>query len=70
MLPGINIPSTLNILIEKILIVIALTMGTILVSRLAVNLIQLYSLENETAVSLTSLFEYLTKVLIFSIGFF
>ncbi|MBD2392697.1 mechanosensitive ion channel family protein [Cyanobacterium aponinum FACHB-4101] len=69
MLPGINIPSTLNILIEKILIVIALTMGTILVSRLAVNLIQLYSLENETAVSLTSLFEYLTKVLIFSIGF-
>lgn len=69
LLPTINIPNTLNVLIEKILIVIALTTGTILVSRLAVNLIQLYSIENETAVSLTSLFEYLTKVIIFTIGF-
>lgn len=68
-LPTINIPSTLNVLIEKILIVVALSMGTVLISRLAVNLIQLYSIESETAVSLTSLFEYLTKVIIFTIGF-
>lgn len=69
-LPTINIPGALNVLIEKILIVIALITATILVSRLAVNLIQLYSIENEnTSVSLTSLFEYLTKVVIFTIGF-
>jgi len=68
-LPSINLPISLNILIQKILIVIALTMATILASRLAVNSIQVYSLKHETTVSLTSLFEYLTKVLIFSIGF-
>jgi len=68
-LPTINIPSTLNVLIEKILIVVALSMGTVLISRLAVNLIQLYNIERETAVTLTSLFEYLTKVIIFTIGF-
>ena len=44
-------------------------MVTLVVSRLAVNAIQLYSIKHETTVSLTSLFEYLTKVLIFSIGF-
>ncbi|BAQ65762.1 putative transport system permease protein [Geminocystis sp. NIES-3709] len=68
-LPTISLPSALNILIQKILIVIALTGGTILASRLAVSSIQLYGKKNETSLSITSLFEYLTKVLIFSIGF-
>ena len=68
-LPMVDLPSNLNTLIEKILIVLTLGVTTILVSRLAVSSIQLYSIKNETTVSLTSLFEYLTKVIIFSIGF-
>ena len=68
-LPTIKLPPSLIALGEKILIVVALTTITLLVSRLAVNTIKLYSLRSETAVSLTSLFEYLTKVVIFSIGF-
>lgn len=68
-LPTIGFPNSLNTLVEKILIVVALGAGTLLASRLAVNAVQIYSLRNESTVSLTSLFEYLTKVLIFSIGF-
>ncbi len=68
-LPIMYLPPTFNSLAEKILIVIALGMATLVVSRLAVNTIQLYSIQHETTVSLTSLFEYLTKVIIFSIGF-
>ncbi|WP_308256171.1 mechanosensitive ion channel domain-containing protein [Geminocystis sp. GBBB08] len=68
-LPSLNLPSPLSILIQKIVIVIALFMATILASRLAVNAIYLYSQRHNTTVSLTSLFEYLTKVIIFSIGF-
>ncbi|MGI0481392.1 mechanosensitive ion channel family protein [Geminocystis sp. CENA526] len=68
-LPSLSLPSALYILIKKILIVVALTGGTFLASRLAVSAIQLYGKKNETSLSITSLFEYLTKVLIFSIGF-
>lgn len=68
-LPTIALPSSLNVLIEKILIATALGAATLLASRLAVSTVKLYSLRNESTVSLTSLFEYLTKVLIFSIGF-
>ena len=68
-LPIINLPANFNILIQKILIVVALTMVTLVTSRFAVNAIQLYSIKQETTVSLTSLFEYLTKLLIFTIGF-
>lgn len=68
-LPSINLPVSLNILIQKIIIVIALFMATVLASRLAVNAIHAYSEKSNTTVSLTSLFEYLTKVIIFSIGF-
>jgi len=68
-LPMIKLLPSLNTLVEKILIVIALGAATLLASRLAVNAVKIYSLKNESTVSLTSLFEYLTKVLIFSIGF-
>ncbi len=68
-LPMIKLLPSLNTLVEKILIVVALGAATLLASRLAVNAVQIYSLKNESTVSLTSLFEYLTKVLIFSIGF-
>lgn len=68
-LPSLSLPSALYILIQKILMVIGLFGGTILASRLAVSSIQLYGKKNETSLSITSLFEYLTKVLIFSIGF-
>lgn len=68
-LPTIALPSSLTVLIEKILIATALGAATLLASRLAVSTVKVYSLRNESTVSLTSLFEYLTKVLIFSIGF-
>ncbi|BAQ60959.1 small-conductance mechanosensitive channel [Geminocystis sp. NIES-3708] len=68
-LPSLNLPTPLNILLQKIIIVIALFMATILASRLAVSAIHVYSKKSKTTVSLTSLFEYLTKVIIFSIGF-
>lgn len=68
-LPSLNLPIPLNILLQKIIIVVALFMATILASRLAVSAIQAYSKKSNTTVSLTSLFEYLTKVIIFSIGF-
>ncbi|MCS6941822.1 MAG: mechanosensitive ion channel family protein [Geminocystis sp.] len=67
-LPLFNFPHRLSVLTGKILLVIALATGTILVSRLAVNLIRLYSFDNETSVSLTSLFESLTRVVVFTIG--
>lgn len=67
--PTLNLPSTVSVSLQKILIVVALGVGTVFVSKLATNVLQLYSFHNETSVSLTSLFEYLTKVLIFSIGF-
>ncbi len=68
-LPMIDLPNSLNNLIETILVVVALAAATILASRLAVSTIQAYSIKNESTVSLSSLFEYLTKVLIFSTGF-
>lgn len=68
-LPMLDLPNALNTLIEKIIIVIALSAGTLLASRLAVSTIQIYSIKSDTTVSLSSLFEYLTKVIIFTIGF-
>lgn len=68
-LPMIDLPNSINTLVEKILIVVALSAGTLLASRLAVSTIQIYSVKSESTVSLSSLFEYLTKVIIFSTGF-
>lgn len=68
-IPMIDLPNSLNTLVEKILIVVALGAATILAARLAVSIIQAYSLKNESTVSLSSLFEYLTKVIIYSTGF-
>ena len=68
-LPMIGLPNSINTLAEKVLIVVSLTIVTLITSKLAVKSIQLYSLQNSTTVSLTSLFEYLTKLLIFTIGF-
>lgn len=68
-LPLINLPNNLFNLTEKALIAIFLASATLLASRLGVSAIRLYSNQRETTLPLTSLFEYLTKVLIFSIGF-
>jgi small-conductance mechanosensitive channel len=68
-LPFIKLPDTLYILTEKVLISIFLASATFLASRLAVSFIRIYSTRNESTLPLTSLFEYLTKVLIFIIGF-
>ncbi|AFZ47786.1 MscS Mechanosensitive ion channel [Cyanobacterium stanieri PCC 7202] len=68
-LPMLDLPNSVNTLVETILIVVALGAATILASRLAVSIIQAYSLKNESTVSLSSLFEYLTKVIIYSTGF-
>lgn len=68
-LPTIKLPDTLYTLATKILIASFLISATFLASRLAVSLIRISSTKNESTLPLTSLFEYLTKVLIFSIGF-
>ncbi|AUC61619.1 small conductance mechanosenstive ion channel [Cyanobacterium sp. HL-69] len=68
-LPMIDLPRSINTLVETVLIVVVLGAATILASRLAVSIIQAYSLKNESTVSLSSLFEYLTKVIIYSTGF-
>lgn len=68
-LPFIKLNSTLDNLTNNILITIFLVSLTFLASRLAVNFIRIYSNKNESTLPLTSLFEYLTRVLIFTIGF-
>lgn len=68
-LPSIELPNTFYVLATKILTSSFLASATVLASRLAVNLIRIYSTKNESTLPLTSLFEYLTKVLIFSAGF-
>ncbi len=68
-LPFIYLPTALTILIQKIIIVIFSGSTTICIAKLAVNLIQVYSQKNENTLPLTSLFSYLTQVLIFIIGF-
>ena len=56
------------VLIHRVLYAIFLLSITLLVSRLAVSFLQLYNSREGTSPMLTSLFETIAKVLVFSIG--
>ncbi|MDJ0679520.1 MAG: mechanosensitive ion channel family protein [Xenococcaceae cyanobacterium MO_167.B52] len=60
-------PSFLNI-IQKVLLVFFLASVNLVASRLAIGLIQFYSSKGEESPQLTTLFENLTRILIFSLG--
>jgi len=67
-LPFISVNKTAFIIIQKGLIVAFLMSLTIVISRLSVKLLRLYTTKDDGASPLTSLFEFLINVLIFSIG--
>ena len=60
-------PPFLNI-IQKVLLVLFLASVNLVVSRLAIGLIRFYSSKGEESPQLTTLFENLTRILIFSLG--
>lgn len=60
-------PSVLA-LVEKILLALLLGSITLIIARLAVRFVELYSRRSEAALPLTSLFENLTRLLILLIG--
>ena len=60
-------PSVLEI-IQKVLLATVLASATFVVSKLAVGFVELYSSRREEGSPLTSLFENLTRLIIFSLG--
>ena len=62
------IPPALQIIINKFLIATFLTSATLIVSRLLVGLLKAYTTNEQGISPLTSLFELLTKVVIYSLG--
>jgi small-conductance mechanosensitive channel len=67
-LPFIPVNQTALIIIQKGLIAAFLMSFTIVTSRLSVKLLRLYTTRDDGVSPLTSLFEFLINVLIFSIG--
>ncbi|MGB3561100.1 MAG: mechanosensitive ion channel domain-containing protein [Geitlerinemataceae cyanobacterium] len=65
---SITLELWLEILLQKILLELLLGSAKIFISRLAVGFIQLYGGRGEDTSPLTSLFENLTKLVIFSLG--
>ena len=55
-------------IIQKVLLATVLASGTFVVSKLAVGFVELYSSRREEGSPLTSLFENLTRLIIFSLG--
>ncbi|HIK30977.1 MAG TPA: mechanosensitive ion channel family protein [Oscillatoriales cyanobacterium M59_W2019_021] len=65
---SISLEPWLDILLQKILLALLLGSATIVIARLAVGFIQFYGGRGEDTSPLTSLFENLTKLVIFSLG--
>lgn len=65
---SLDLNPQLRSLVDKSLMAITLISATIVIARLAVGFIELYSDKNDNASPVTSLFENLTKLAIFSIG--
>lgn len=65
---SLDLNAQLRSLVDKSLMAITLISATIVIARLAVGFIELYSDKNDNASTVTSLFENLTKLAIFSIG--
>lgn len=62
------IPLTIQILINKVLIATFLGSATIVISRLLVGLLKAYTTDEQGISPLTSLFEFITKIVIYSLG--
>lgn len=65
---SITLEPWLELLLQKVLLALLLGSATIVISRLAVGFIQFYGGRGEDTSPLTSLFENLTKLVIFSLG--
>ncbi|MGK7885290.1 MAG: mechanosensitive ion channel family protein, partial [Crocosphaera sp.] len=63
------IPPAIQLIINKFLIATFLASATLIVSRLLVGLLKAYTTNEQGISPLTSLFELLTKVVIYSLGF-
>lgn len=69
-LVSIPIPGSFRVIIQRILLVIFLASVTLVISRLAIGFIQFFSVRGgEESPHLTSLFENLTRIFIFVLGF-
>ena len=64
----LNLPGSLRLFLDRVLYAVLLLSITLLASRLAVSLIQFYSSREDTSSMLTSLFETITKVVVFALG--
>ncbi|MDJ0532874.1 MAG: mechanosensitive ion channel family protein [Xenococcaceae cyanobacterium MO_207.B15] len=65
---SLPIKASFLIIIQKVLLVIFLTSVTLVISRLAIGFIKFFSGRGEESPQLTSLFENLTRILIFILG--
>lgn len=63
------LPNSLESLIIKGIVVCFLASATLVMYRLSINFIQLYTSRGENSATLTSLFENITKLVVFSLGF-
>lgn len=63
------LPNALIILITKGIIICFLASSTLVIYRLAITFIRLYGNQNEGTPIITSLFENITKLVVFSLGF-
>lgn len=62
------IPKAIELLINKFLIATFLASATLIVSRLLVGLLKAYTTNEQGISPLTSLFEFLTKIVIYTLG--
>jgi small-conductance mechanosensitive channel len=67
-LPNLPVYPTLIIIVKKGLTAAFLSSLTLLIARLSVSLLRVYTTGDDGSSPLTSLFEFLTKILIFSVG--
>ncbi len=63
------IPPAVKIIISKVIIASFLASATLVISRLLVGLVKVYTTDEQGISPLTSLFELLTKIVIYSLGF-
>jgi small-conductance mechanosensitive channel len=67
-LASITIPPPWSTVIRKVLLVLVIVSVTVVVSRVAVGFVKLYSKKAEEVLPSTSIFTALTKVVVFSVG--
>ncbi|ELR96589.1 mechanosensitive ion channel family protein [Gloeocapsa sp. PCC 73106] len=63
------LPGTLRQLIIKSIIICFLASATLVIYRLAISFIRLYSRQEDGSATITSLFENITKLVVFTLGF-